>query len=376
MTVPPVRFIDFTVFILRHFGRFNFGVFDFSVFVNFLLSGKGGIAVEGRVGKIARGRTGVIENVEPELAVVIAHARAAPDDLLELGHGIDETHKNDVAAGGRIEAGGEQLRGGEDDGRARLHVLKPLHVTTPNVAFVSGDAADVIGKLLDEVGVQVVKRRAHLGGVFLIHAKHDGFGETVGLLEEICEMPGDSLRAGAKGHASLEIGRGINFVRDFAAVTVEFVLARSPTGGVPLRHDAMHAVGREETVINTLPQAVSVNRVAEIKVGVAVVVAQRRRRHAELIGGRKVFEDVAPVGIFLGAAAMTLVHDDEIEKVRREFFVEARAVGVFGDRLVGGEIKFAAVNDQPTFDFVPGIAKSGKGFILGIVHEEIAVRQI
>ena len=107
----------------------------------------------------------------------------------------------------------------------------------------------------------------------------------------------------------------IFLVGDFAAVAVEVVLARPPAGGVPLRDDAMHAVGREEAVVNALPQAVGVNRVAEVEVGVAVLVAHRRGGHAELIGGLEVFEDLAPVGIFLRAAAMALVHDDEVEEV-------------------------------------------------------------
>ena len=83
----------------------------------------------------------------------------------------------------------------------------------------------------------------------------------------------------------------------------------------------MDAVGREEAIVNALLEAVGVNWVAEIEVGVLVVLAQRRGGHAELVGRFKVFENLAPVGIFLGAAAMALVHDDEIEEVRCEFLV-------------------------------------------------------
>ena len=138
--LAPVRLLG-----LWLFGRDDFGFFHLAVFVNLLLGGEGGVAVEGRVGEVARGGAGVVEDVEPELAVVVPDARAAPDDLLELDHRVDEAHEHDVAAGGRVEAGGEQLRRGEDDGRARLHVLKPLHVAAPDVALVGGDAADVIG---------------------------------------------------------------------------------------------------------------------------------------------------------------------------------------------------------------------------------------
>src|ERR1039458_6647262 len=73
---------------------------------------------------------------------------------------------------------------------------------------------------------------------------------------------------------------------------------------------------------------------------------------------------------------MTLVHDDEIEKVRCEFLVKSGAALVLGDGLIRYEIKLATVNDQSPFNLVPGIAERGKGFVLGIVHQKIPVRQI
>src|SRR5262245_51062164 len=139
-------------------------------------------------------------------------------------------------------------------------------------------------------------------------------------------MPGDSLCAGAQGDTSFEIAGGINLVGNLPPVTVEVLLARAPARGVPLRHDAVDAIRCEETVINALLEAVLIDRVAEIQIGVAVLIAQRRRGHAELIGGREVFENFAPVGIVLRAAAMTLVHDDEIEEIGSELLVKAGTV--------------------------------------------------
>jgi hypothetical protein len=73
------------------------------------------------------------------------------------------------------------------------HVLKPLHVAAADVAFVGGDAADVVGVgpsrgRPHKVGVQVVEGGAHFGGVFLVHAEDDGLGEAVGLFQEIGEV--------------------------------------------------------------------------------------------------------------------------------------------------------------------------------------------
>ena len=73
---------------------------------------------------------------------------------------------------------------------------------------------------------------------------------------------------------------------------------------------------------------------------------------------------------------MALVHDNKIEKVRGELLVEAGAAFVLGDGLVCGEIKLAAVDHEAAFNLVPGIPKGGEGFVLGIVHQEIAVGQI
>ncbi len=87
------------------------------IFADLFLGDPHRVAVEVRVGEEPRGRAGVVEDVEPELAVIVAHARAAPDDLLELAHGADDARQHDILAGRRINAGREQLRGREDDRR-------------------------------------------------------------------------------------------------------------------------------------------------------------------------------------------------------------------------------------------------------------------
>ena len=137
-------------------------------------------------------------------------------------------------------------------------------------------------------------------------------------LQEVGEVPGDRLGARAQRDDPLEVLRPILVVGNLAAVAVELALARPPAGGVPVGDDAMHAVGREEAVVDALPQAVGVDRVAEVAVGVAVVLAQRRGRHAELVGRLEVLEDLAPVALVAGAAAMALVDDDEVEEVARD----------------------------------------------------------
>jgi hypothetical protein len=251
-----------------------------------------------------------------------------------------------------------------------------VHVAAPDVAFVGGDAADVIGELLDEVSVEIVECRPHLGRVFLIHAKDDSFGVTIGFFEKISQMPGDGFGSLEQSDLSLKIRCAVKFVGDTATVAVNVFLARPPAGRVPLCDNAMHAIRCEEAVINALPQAVGVNGIAEIEVGVAVVFAFRCGGHTELIGRFEVFENLTPIGIFLRAAAMALVHDDEVEKVRRKLLVKPGTVFVLGDGLIGCEIHLTAEHGVAALNLVPGVAEGRESFVLGVVNKKIPVRQV
>ena len=138
----------------------------------------------------------------------------------------------------------------------------------------------------------------------------------------------------------------------------------------------MHAVGREEAVVDALPQAVGVDRVAEVEVGVAVVVAQRRRGHAELVGRLEVFEDLAPVALVARAAAVALVHDDEVEEVGRVLAEQAGAALVLGDRLVDGEVHLPALDDLAVSILWRASPNGGEDLVLRVVDQDVAVGQV
>ena len=187
-------------------------------------------------------------------------------------------------------------------------------MAAPDVALVGGDPADIIGILRDQIGVQIVQGDAHLAGMFLIDAEDDGFGETVGLLQKLGQMPGDGLGTGAQGNDPFEILGLILVVRNDPAVAVQIVLAGTPAGGVPFGNDTMHPVGRQKAVIDALPEAVFVERVAEVQIGVAIVRAQRGGGHSQLTGRLEVIENPTPGTVVTGAATVALVHDNQIEE--------------------------------------------------------------
>src|SRR5262245_3679159 len=79
---------------------------DLASGVNGLLYGDHGFAIKGEVGKEASGAAGIVEDIEKELAIVLAHAGASPNDLFEFSHRIDDAGDDDVFHGGHVYAGG------------------------------------------------------------------------------------------------------------------------------------------------------------------------------------------------------------------------------------------------------------------------------
>ena len=323
------------------------GLHGLAFAVHLFLCLDGRVAIEVGVGEQASGGTGVVEDVEEQLAVVVPHAGAAPDDLFELDHGVDHAHQDDVLAGGRVHSGGEHLRSGQDDGSLAFQILEVAEVAAADVALVRRDPANVIRVLLDQVGVEIHQRLAHVGRVLLVHAEDDGFGEPVGLAQELRQVLRDALGAGAEGDTFFEIVGVVLLIRDVAPVAVEFALARPPARRVPLGDDAVDAVGSEEAVVDSLPQAVGVDRIAEIAVRVGVVLVLRSGRHSDLVRRLKIVQNLAPTAFVPRAAAVAFIHDDQVEEIRRVLAVEAGPVFVLGDGLVDGEVHLPALLAMP-----------------------------
>jgi hypothetical protein len=74
----------------------------------------------------------------------------------------------------------------------------------------------------------------------------------------------------------------------------------------------------KKSVVDALTEAVGVNRFAEIVVRVGVVLTAWRGSHPELGCWLKILEYLSPVAVFAGAAAVTFINNDDIEKVAGE----------------------------------------------------------
>src|SRR5438034_8500815 len=138
-------------------------------------------------------------------------------------------------------------------------------MTATDIAFISGHATDVVRILSDKVAIEIIQRSAHIGGVFLINTEDDCFREAIGLVQKISEMFCNRFGSLEQSNFSFEVRRSVNLVWNAAPVAINIVFARPPTRRIPLRNHTVDAIRREKAVFDSLPQAVLVNWIAEVK---------------------------------------------------------------------------------------------------------------
>ena len=146
-----------------------------------------------------------------------------------------------------------------------------------------------------------------------------------------------------------------------------------PAVEVLVEADADDLVGGEEAVGDALPQRVGVDRVAEVLDVGDVLGFLRRGGEADLGGRREVFEHLAPGGIIGGAAAVALVHDDEVEEVGRELLVDVLLFLGAGDGLVEAEVDLEGLVDRAVGDLGHRLTERLEVVGLGLVGEDVAV---
>ena len=138
----------------------------------------------------------------------------------------------------------------------------------------------------------------------------------------------------------------------------------------------MHFVWGQKSVLDALTQAVRVNGVPKITIGVPVILSERGGSHSELIGRLEVSKNFAPVALILGTAAVTFVYDNQIEEARAKLAVETRPVLIFGDGLINGEIHLSAFIDLAVLDLPASVSEGCEGFVFRIVDQNISVCQV
>ena len=287
----------------------------------------GGMPV--KLGVFELARAGIIEDGEVALVDVLAESGAAPLHLLVEDGAAQRPDKDDVLDVGCIVAGGQQIDGdrharfaGADDGEVALQLVA--------VALGSGDAGGVI-----VIARETAQLLRHEGGMRVVDAEDDGLlvAQTV-LAENLPKVFGNGPCAIRHADVALKVrcrivlavGAGVAILIDVGDTFLEQV-----------RH--------EVAILDGLLEAVGVDGIAEILIGVAplLLIGQRPGGFLQLArSGRKtqlkraaeMLQHAEPVA---KAGAVTLVDHHKIEEIRVVVLVELLAIQLLIESLVVGK---------------------------------------
>ena len=128
-----------------------------------------------------------------------------------------------------------------------------------------GDAHDVAGVPVHEIGVLVDERLTHAGRVFLVDAEHNRFLEAVpAVLQILRDLPGDERGAVIQDQRAIEVPGVVEAIIDFDAVSITLSFLRTVAFHIAIDMDFDDLVGGEKAVGDALPQGVRVDGLTEV----------------------------------------------------------------------------------------------------------------
>src|SRR6266702_3731931 len=213
--------------------------------------------------------------------------------------------------------------------------------------------------------------------MLLVNTEDHSFIEAIGLLEKLGQVPSDGPGTLAQRYFALKLRCLVLLFGYDTTITVTCARIRTPASYIVAGHDAVHMVRCQEAVINALAEAVGVDGIAEVAVGIDIVNALRSCGHAKLIGRFKVIQYLTPVAVIGCTTAMAFIDDHQVKEVGSILAIETRAVRIFSDSLVDSEVYFTRCVDLSFFYLVDSFfIESGKFPDFGVIDKDVTVRKV
>ena len=143
----------------------------------------------------------------------------------------------------------------------------------------------------------------------LIHTKDDRLVHRSDLSEDLrC----DEVCALIDDNGSIKI---IGEIDSFLVFSLDDLISTRESELIDIELDPLDLEWCEESIIDPLGEGVFVDGLAKIGVGIHIVISLRSGGESEVDGRGEVAEDLCPIAIFSRTTSMTLIDDDEIEKI-------------------------------------------------------------
>ena len=217
---------------------------------------------------------------------------------------------------------------------------------------------------------------AHPLGVVDVLAEDDRLLHTARGPQVFAHTPGDQLGALVDHQRAVEVAAGEQLVGNRRAVAVDLALPGPPAVHVAVQVDADDLVRGEETIGDPLAQRIGVDRLAEVVHVGDVFGLLRGGGQPDLCGRGEVVQHLAPGRVGIGAAAVTLVHDDQVEEVGRKLAIDILPILRPRDALVEGEVDFVGFVHLALDDFGHLVAEEAEVVGHGLVDQDVPIGQV
>ena len=155
--------------------------------------------------------------------------------------------------------------------------------------------------------------------------------------EVLGDLGGHRLVALFQHQLAVHVGAGIDAVFDKVAMLVGMpAVGRQPK--VSLSRSTRITLYGQEAILDALLEAVGVDGIAKVVDVGHLGGFLRRSGQADLGRRAEVAQDSRQAGVLGRAAAVTLIHDDEVEEVRAELLVDVALFPAAGDGLVQRQV--------------------------------------
>ena len=302
----------------------------------------------------------------------------SPDNLLKGSHALNRLVQNDQLCHLAVCSGGKQF-GCRSDNRIRAGHGDEIVKFGFSVNIRTGDSNTVVRIFLDHISVMVDKGDSHALGMIFGSAEHNSFLHPVGAFQILGNLPCNLVNTVLENDIVIIIPIVIDSVFEHIAVYIGLPFVRPPAV-TDVGRDIDNLERSKKSILDTLFQAISIDRISKI-IDIRYLFALLWcRSHANLCSRRKVLQHFSPVTILLGTSTMTLVHNNEVKVFCGNLF-EVFFIILPDHLMIEGKVYFMGCDLAQTFfvgkiHFVNGFFKWCKVLQNTLVNKNISVSQI
>ena len=310
------------------------------------------------------------------LAVLFSNTGSSSNNLLKGSHALNRLVENNQLRHLAVSSGRKKFRSCCNDW-IRLGYRDEIIKFGLAINIRTCNSHAIVRVLLNHVRIAVDKGNPHAFCMVFGSTENDSFLHPVGTFQIFRDFSCNLVNTVLENNVVVVVPVIVNAVFNHIAVNVGLSVVRSPSIS-NVGRDIDDLERSKEAVLYTLLQTVNVNRFSKVIYVRHLFTFLWSSGHTNLSGRRKVFQNLAPVAVFLSTSTVTLVYHDKVKVFRRNL-PEMLLVILSHHLMIEGKIHFMGCNFFQTFfvrkiNLVSCLFKRCEVLCNTLVYKNISVR--